>query len=176
MTELNQSMTYDNFCDEDKIYYPGVGYVYRESARYIPISIRKALELERTNSYFCRSNFVKLAKFNNNTEIKELEQLEENLLNAEIAKKELEESSKSDLKELNEINEKIKIFEEKLHLSKEIISNINNQILDINNETVEQRKIRTASEQNDYDIAIKKYTDIKNDLDSIVIPDRPVEN
>ena len=167
----NEFMSMADFYNEDKVYSPGEGYVDRGSARYIPLSEKRATELSR--AYTRHNNRpIKMAEDNTEEEIKELDL---KIINAEAAKQKLDEESADSIAELTELNKKILIFETETNKLRSSLFDMESDLKSLNTETQEQCSVRTAPERLALEVAEKKLADNNREFDSIVIPERVPE-
>lgn len=164
----NNFMNMADFYNEDKVYSPGEGYVDRESARYVPLSQKRATELSRT---YTRHNNkpIKMVEDKTGDVLKELDQ---KIINAEAAKQQLDEESSDSIAELTELNKKISMLESETNQLKTSLFSMESDLKSLNTENEEQCSIRTAPERVAFEAAEKKLADNKTEYDSIVIPER----
>ena len=164
----NNFMNMVDFYNEDKVYSPGEGYVDRGSARYIPLSEKRATELRVAYTPY-NTKPVKVVEDKTGDVLKELDL---KISNAEAAKQQLDEESSDSIAELTELNKKISMLETITTELKVSLFSMESDLKILNTENQEQCLVRTTPERLALEAAEKKLADNKRESDSIVIPER----
>lgn len=123
----------------------------------------------------CKPKPVQLSY--DNKEERQLEALKKKVEEAVASKLEMEKEFKEKIEEMEELDKQIKTLDQTIVKQRFQIAAMKNQYSDMKDETIEERDIRTQKEINDLKVAKQKYQEVKDELESIVIPtEKPKRN
>jgi chromosome segregation ATPase len=112
-----------------------------------------------------------------NKEERQLNALKQKVEEAVASKIEMEKEFKEKIQEMEELESQIKSLEETISKQRSQISIMKNDYATMNDETIDERDIRTQKEIDALKIAKQKYQEIKDEIDSLVIPvEKPKRN
>ena len=112
-----------------------------------------------------------------NKDERQLNALKKRVEEAVASKLEMEKEFKEKIQEMEELDSEIKTLDETLTKQRSQVASMKNQYSSMNDETLNERDIRTQKEINDLNVAKQKCQELKDELDSIVIPtEKPKRN
>jgi hypothetical protein len=112
-----------------------------------------------------------------NKEERQLEALKKKVEEAVASKLEMEKEFKDKIQEMEELDSQIKSLDDTISKQRSQIATMKNQYATMNDETTEERDLRTHKEIEALKSAKQKYQEIKDEFDSLVIPvEKPKRN